>query len=426
MYLVIPSPYVLLGFQSFVLALSAWPLYNLARRKFDSPAIGLVAAFCALAYPPLGFLNRYDFHGEVVAIPLLIAAYERMDAGDLTRSSLFLALALLGKENIGLTVAAFGLLAFLYHKHRRFGLAWTLGGLAYSLVALFVVIPAFRGAPSDTLARYHWLGETPLEMLGTALSHPSLVLQKVATVDHMVTLLQLLGPLAFLPLLSLPALLPAVLTLSYNFLAQWPSKAVIYYHYMAPAIPFISIAGVLGLHRLTTGPLRSDRVTGLGVSMMLAATLASWAYQNPITGNTFLSSVTISQGVQAAKDAPKAPQASIILPNDAAIREGLKRTPDDVYLLTTSNYLPHLSHRPQIKMIPRAPVSGLEPGVGAIFLNLKDLRWRSCDDYVESLKAAAGLGFGVVFYRDGVLLVQKDRGDSRKLKNLLDHWSGCT
>jgi hypothetical protein len=76
-------------------------------------------------------------------------------------------------------------------------------------------------------------------------------------------------------------------------------------------------------------------------------------------------------------------------------------------------------------MIPRAPVSTFSPEPDAIFLHLRDLRWWSCDDYFENLKAAAHLNYGVTFYRDDVLLLQKDKGDSRKLKNLLDHWSGC-
>src|SRR5215813_652424 len=129
LYLAIPSPYVLLTFQSLVLGLSALPLYILARRKFDSPAVGLAVACCALAYPPLGFLNRYDFHSEVLSIPLLIAAYERIDVADLKSASVLMALTLFTKENLGLTLAMLGIMAGLYKKHWRFGLTWALVGV---------------------------------------------------------------------------------------------------------------------------------------------------------------------------------------------------------------------------------------------------------------------------------------------------------
>lgn len=435
LYLAVPSPYVLLAFQSLVLAMSAWPLYCLARRKFNSPAIGLMIGFCALAYPPLGFLNRADFHAEVIAVPLLIAAYERVDANDLKNAAIFMGLALLGKENIGLSVAALGLVVAFYHKRWGFGLTWTVAGLTYSLIALFVIIPAFRGEPSDTLSRYHWLGSTPLEMLWSVMSDPLFILRNLRAEEHFLTLLQLLAPLAFIPLLGLPILFPAAPTLIHNFLSAQPLQSGIYHQYMAPVIPFMSIAAVLGLFSLRKTawesgvfrklPLASAGAVGLGVSLMLLATLASWIYENPITGGSFSYKLNSRQVARMDQEALKSSRLSLIQANDAAIREGLKHVPNDVHLLTGNHYVPHLSHRRQIQAIPRAPVSDLRPGVEAIFLNLKDLRRRSCDDYLQNLQAAARADFGVTFYRDDVILIEKHKGDPRELNDLLIGWPGC-
>jgi hypothetical protein len=154
---------------------------------------------------------------------------------------------------------------------------------------------------------------------------------------------------------------------------------------------------------------------------MLVATPTSWIYQNPITGNGSLLWATVPEIVPLREKTP----VPLIWSNDAAIREGLRQVPGDVSVLTTTNYAPHLSHRPQIEMIPRAPVSIFDPEPEVIFLNLRDLRWWSCDDYFENLKAAASSNFGVIFYRDDVLLLQKDKGDTGKLKILLNHWRGC-
>jgi uncharacterized membrane protein len=432
-YLAIPSAYVLLTFQSLVLALSALPMYILARRKFDSPAIGLAVACCVLIYPPLGFLNRYDFHSEVLSIPLLIGAYERIDAADLRSASFLMTLTLFTKENLGLAVGMLGIMAGLSYKQWRFGSTWAFLGVAYSLFALLVVIPAFRGEPSDTLMRYQWLGGTPSEMLWTLLSQPVVVLGRILTAEHGLTLLQLFAPLGFLPFLGLPTLLPALPTLIYNFMAEWPSQKVIYQHYMAPVIPFVLISSVIGLQRLAKsqywirlsktvpGGSPSNGFTGLGLSVMLAASLASWIYENPVTGNASLVWGSIPELVPMDKKAP----APLIWPNDAAIREGLSRVPHRVPLLTTTNYAPHLSQRPWIEMIPRTPVSSLGPEVEAIFLNMRDLRWWSCDDYYETLRAATESGFGVIFYRDAVIVIRKNKGDSTKLQALLKDWQGC-
>ena len=95
-------------------------------------------------------------------------------------------------------------------------------------------------------------------MLWGFLSQPVFVVGRILAGEHILTLLQLFAPLAFLPLLGLPALLPAVPTLIYNFLAEWPSQTVIYQHYMVPVIPFVLIAAVIGLHRLVTNPWVAD------------------------------------------------------------------------------------------------------------------------------------------------------------------------
>ena len=118
----------------------------------------------------------------------------------------------------------------------------------------------------------------------------------------------------------------------------------------------------------------------------------------------------------------------MILPNEAAIREGLRHVPYSASVLTTEHYAPHLSHRPWIQIIPKPPVSTLGPEAEAIFLNLRDFRFfqfRSCEDDFETLRAATRANFGITFYGDGVLLVQKDMGDKIKLEGLLEHWPSC-
>ena len=62
----------------------------------------------------------------------------------------------------------------------------------------------------------------------------------------------------------------------------------------------------------------------------------------------------------------------------------------------------------------------------AVFLNLRDLRgWDTCEKYRQYLGFSADKGFGLTFYQDGVVLVQKDEGDPAQLRKLLDNWPGC-
>jgi uncharacterized membrane protein len=392
-YILISSPYVLLAFQTFALSLCAWPLYFLGKRKFDSPMVGLSFAFCALAYPPLGYINRVDFHIEVIVVPLMLAAFERIDAKKFKTASVLMGLVLFAKEEMGLTVAALGLVSALCYKRWRFGLTWTAVGTVYALVALFVIIPVFRGEPSDTLGFYQWLGDTPIEMLKTLALNPVFVAKRMIEPRRISTLLQLLAPLAFLPLFSLTSLAPIVPALIYNFLSLSEYQSTIYCHYMAIIIPFIFVAGVMGLYRLTTGSLwkwllgwmlpekgHSRYGTGLGLTLMVLAVMASWLYQNPFID-----------------DGKAHTTATFVQPNEASVRQGLKHVPDDAYVVTLNNYAPHLSQRRKLYIFMNDTIFNTE--AESIFFNLRDLRaWSTCELFRQYLEFAYDSGFGITYF----------------------------
>jgi hypothetical protein len=43
----------------------------------------------------------------------------------------------------------------------------------------------------------------------------------------------------------------------------------------------------------------------------------------------------------------------------------------------------------------------------------------------KTFNLRARAGFGVTFYHDGVVLVEKGKGDPDRLNNLLADWTGC-
>jgi uncharacterized membrane protein len=233
-------------------------------------------------------------------------------------------------------------------------------------------------------------------------------------------------------------LVPAVPLLIYNYVADYPPQRTIYFHYMAPVIPFLIVAATLGLRRIagkTALIQRADAALairpgvasglGAGIAILVAATIASWTYQNPVTSRLpTASSAVKSVSFQTVRS--DSTGAGRILPNDKAIREAVKKAPKAKRLWTTSNYLPHLSHRPQVGSIRSGKNIALDSDAEALLLNLKDLRRRSCQDYFENLQLANRSGFGVTFYRDGAVLVEKGKGSFVLLENLLADWPGCS
>jgi uncharacterized membrane protein len=236
------------------------PLAWLARRlllPYWPSGAHLTALLVALAYlasPALGFTNRFEFHEEVLVAPLLLLAYWWLETERPWRMSTALLLAMLCKEDVGLTVAAFGIwAAWRQPRLKAFGVAWLLGGVAWSLLALLAIIPMFRGAPSDTLDRYAWLGRTPGEALATLAQRPRRVLAHLlGDPRRFWFLFKLLLPTGFLALLS-PAVLVALPSLLINWLAGNLYQATFYFHYAAVLIPVIFAAAAYGLERIAKG-----------------------------------------------------------------------------------------------------------------------------------------------------------------------------
>ena len=265
LYRLWPDPSGLLVFQALVLACAALPLALLTRRLLKpswpdgAHLASLVLALVFLTYPALGFVNRFEFHEEVLVIPLLLLAFLCLEARRTRWMSAALLLALLCKEDVGLTVAAFGLfIAWRQRDRRRIGFTWVAVGAAWSLIALLVIIPAFRGAPSDTLNRYAWLGTSPADVLQTLIREPGPALQHTfGEPRRLWMLVKALLPTGFLALLS-PAILVALPGLAINWLAGNLYQSSIYFHYAATLIPIVFASAAYGLARVAGGGWRVE------------------------------------------------------------------------------------------------------------------------------------------------------------------------
>jgi len=358
-------------------------------------------------YPSVGYVSRFDFHWEAAAIPLLLAAVNDSDARRWRRASLWLALAVLSKEDMGLTVAAFGLWLAWKRQARVYGLAWATAGTSFALFAMFVLIPGFRDAPSDSFTRYLWLGGTPLEMLRNLLLRPDLVLPRLLGVDAVRFVVSLTAPLLFLPLGHSIALVALPATI-YNLLSAEMAQRVAYYHYVAPIVPFVFVAGMLATARLFAWARRRRSywlIWTVCAGLVLFTGWHSLIFNNPLTDDG---------AVQPAWTR---------LPNEASVREALGLIPPESAVLTTNYYGTHLARRPALYlMFDPSDVSGLERAELALF-NTIDYRshhsW-SCHDYAAALRAAYAQGFGLVYSVDRVVIVRRSVGDRAALQQLVD------
>jgi uncharacterized membrane protein len=113
-------------------------------------------------------------------------------------------------------------------------------------VAVTIVVPHFApGGGSPFADRYADVGGSPAGIVRTAARDPLAIAAAASERRDGRYVLDLLWPLAFLPLLS-PLVLAAVPELAVNTLSDVPTQTSVHFHYTATLIPVLVAAAILG------------------------------------------------------------------------------------------------------------------------------------------------------------------------------------
>lgn len=237
-----------------VMASSIVPLYKLTsiHYKDDYKHFGLFMAALLLWYPTFQYTVLYEFEVLRFSIPIILWMLYFWEKKNTVLYFFFILLAVLVREEVGLTIMMFGLYALLFEKRRLWGGMTIVMGLVAFIVITQIVMPFFR-----TEAHYEYvasssfsaIGDTPVEVFKTIISHPlkvsSIIFQPIKAAN---------AYMLFLPLLFISLLAPKVLicTLA-NFGILLISSSVTHFSYMmyylSPSIPFIFYAFIKGWPR---------------------------------------------------------------------------------------------------------------------------------------------------------------------------------
>ena len=394
---------ILLIVQSLLLALGAVPVYRIARRKLENHRMGLAFAAAYLLYPTIGFVNRFDFHPVTFTIFFILMAVDLLESDHPLWASLFVLLALSCREEVGFTIFALGLYVFFVMKQRKIGAVWAVGGLVWSVAAVFYLIPHFRGGSSDSIGRYAWLGENPVEMVRTLLARPLAVVETLlGDPIRQQFLLKLLLPVGFLALLAPLPLAVGLPNLAYNLLSDVPSQSSIYFQYISPMIPFIFLAAVQGaawLQKKLDGRLNDAQGTALLIGWLAAGILAAWLLDNPFTTPIDEPFYPV-YGLEQFTDRAPFDEARALLPPEAPVA-------------TMMNYGTYLALRPEFHLfydrlqLEERPYGF--PQTEYALLNLSDLRWGvNARLFHSAIETAIGrYGYEALYFKDDVLLLHR-------------------
>lgn len=267
---VLPRVETMLVIKSLALAITIIPLWRLATRH-GLLGIGATSTvvFAYSLYTYVHNMNVTDFEPAILAVPALMFAVlagfdeKRDDSKDeggpygwrlMTAACV---VALCCRSDLGLAVAGLGILLLL-EKRRRAGLVALFLGLAWFIVAMYVLQRGVADGGYPFLASYSAFGTTPHGVLWGILSHPVKFAQIVGTQANFQILVTLLAPVLFLPLTAPRYLMPAVPLYLLYMGADVPPGRLREAAQAVPMTVFVFVATVFALKR--TGRILVKRV----------------------------------------------------------------------------------------------------------------------------------------------------------------------
>ena len=336
---VFPSPVTLLVAQALLTAVSVFPVTQAAVYLLGRGAGRAVGFAYGFSWGLQEMIN-FDFHEIAFAVPLLAFSLSALVRGR-TRAAVLWALPLVFvKEDQGFTVAAIGVLMLLSGRFRGMrgsaagGVFLAVWGLAWSLLAITVIIPHFNAAH-----HYIYWSIGGVVGSGSPFSATGLVSQAFhAWPVKLGTVVMLLLPTAFIALGS-PVALAVLPALGLRFLATSSFYWETSWHYNATAMPILFIAAVEVMARWRVLPASAPDVSRwqsvrqsvrVGAARhgaaMMAALAVALAFQFPL--NNLWHAPTYRIGSHTA-----------------AINAAMARVPDGATVQTTLGLLAPLSAR---------------------------------------------------------------------------------
>lgn len=325
------GPHFLLFVQVAAQASGACAVFLLARDRLHDRWLACALGVVYLLHPTSQWLVWEFFHPDAVSIGPLLFAYWAARERRWQWFAVAAVLAAMCKEDVALVLVIIGLL-IAYRGERRIGFGVSAISLGWYVVVTRAVIPWQNGIGPFYDSFFGTLGTTPTEVAFNVVRHPGATWDVVRHKDRAEYLWNMLGPLAFVPLLSPSTFAIAVPMLGVDLLTSFGYARDAHFHYSALVLVGLIVATVEGVARLPTIQLRRVLVGVLVVTSLVASVAAG---PLPISRE-------YRKGWWPLQSDPR--QAT----NEAAIRA----VPADAGVSASYIYVPHLTHRARIYEFP--------------------------------------------------------------------------
>lgn len=247
-YALVPRAQTLLVLDCAALALTAFPAYRIARRRFGT-GLSLFCTVCLLGHPAMMSL-AHDFHAVTFATPILLWCLYFLESRRAVPFLAMLCLAFLCKENVGMVALAIGAFLVVGRETRFSGLVAGLLGVLWLVVGIGMIIPMHYGGHHESMFRFSHLGSNWMEILASPLARPEAFWNLLVSSSAVKYLTLILFPLAFIPVFAPRHWLLFFPILMQNLLSSHDPMRSGAFHYEALLVPGLFLAFVVGLERL--------------------------------------------------------------------------------------------------------------------------------------------------------------------------------
>jgi uncharacterized membrane protein len=332
LWVVWPSPLMLALVQIAVVALGALPVFWLGRRHLGFDRQAGVLALAYLAYPWVATSAVGAIHPVTFAITFLLFAVWALDSGRFVPFAIFAALTMSTGELMGLPILGLGVWYAFARRRRLAGSLIAFTGLAWSTLAVHVVVGHYRGDDSVYYGFYDEVGGSPLGVVRTLFTDPGAVVGALTEAHDVVYLVWLGLPLLFLFVLSPGLAAVALPQLLANGLSDFRSMTDPRYHSVAAIVPLLVAATVFGVARLPT----TRRSLAVGGVLACCATLT----------------LVLGPWTRLVGETPLGGREVIPADRSAALADAVALIPSGAAVTTSNTSGAHLSTRQHVYSVP--------------------------------------------------------------------------
>jgi uncharacterized membrane protein len=429
-YALAQSPITLLVLQSFVIGITALPIYWLARDKLNNKVWGLVFAAAFLLHPGVHSINCFDFHVEAFIPLFFIMAFYYFDKQKWLRGIVFAVLTLSTLEFapiLILVLAAYLFLKTLVHKEnlnwptvlKKMTIPIVLGVI--SIVWFFMAFQVMYDInPLKAIGlpgRWDLWGRSMSEVVINVINNPIKALSVMFNpIDKVYYVLSALAPVLFLPFLALGEFALAVPWVIAALLSDYGPYYEYYYQYFGLFVAQIFIAAIYGTRnqlKLPKVSLNKRAISSFEKKFMLLIVLIS-----------LVTTLAISP-----LGAPALTTRRIKIDSHTQmLNEVLDMIPLDASVATQNNILPHLAQREKIYALgwqKQSTADSLDADIiivdmkSAHFLYAPYTTFISPKDALLTIVSNESLKkqYGIRAFEDNILLLEKNYAGTAIIKH---------